>query len=330
MNALVYTKPYEVIYREEPDPIPGDGESVIQVQAAGICGSDLHAYYGHDPRRVPPLILGHEAAGTVVTGEQAGNRVVINPLITCGVCEYCREGRSNLCPKRDMIGMKREGAFAELVAVPSENLLPLPEGMDWVTASIIEPTATVVHAFKLAELSSQRPLSERKSLVIGGGAIGLLSALLLKGYGCLDIVISEINPHRRKSASTWAECDIHDPMTEPGLPDNNFDLVVDAVGGELTRKMAVQCIKPGGTILHIGLMDSKGVLDIRKITLSEINIIGVYTYTPDDLKTAIDTLHSGILGDLGWIKTYSLSDGPKAFEDLHKGNTASAKVVLLP
>jgi alcohol dehydrogenase len=330
MNALVFTQPYEMIFREEPDPVPGDSDSVIQVQAAGICGSDLHAFYGHDPRRIPPLILGHEVAGKVVSGEKVGNRVVINPLITCGTCKFCREGRSNLCRQREMIGMNRGGAFAELVSVPSENLLQMPVGLDWVSASITEPTATIVHAFELTKLNSRSPLAEKRCLVIGGGAIGLLSALLLKGYGCHDIVLSEINPHRRKSAEIWVGCNIHDPMTEPDLPDNTFDLVVDAVGGQLTRQLAVKCVIPGGIILHIGLKDSEGVLDIRKITLSEITIIGVYTYTPDDLKTAIDILHSDTLSNLGWIETYSLSDGSKAFEDLHKGNTAAAKVVLLP
>ena len=330
MKALVFTKPYEVIYREEPDPIPGPSESVIQVEAVGICGSDIHAFYGHDPRRVPPLILGHEAAGTVISDDQKGSRVVINPFITCGLCEYCQGGRSNLCQEREMIGMKREGALAEFVAIPTRNLLPMPKGMDWVAASITEPTATVVHALNLAKRNSQRPLSEGRSLVIGGGAVGLLAALLLKGYGCQDIVLSEINPLRRKSAEKVVECKIHDPMIDPDLPNDNFDLIIDAVGGSITRKLAIQSVKPGGTILHIGLMDSEGVLDSRKLTLSEIAFIGVYTYTPDDLKAAIEVLHSGILGKLEWIETYSLAKGPKAFEDLHNGRTAGAKVVLLP
>ena len=98
MKALVYTKPEEVIYREEPEPAPGKGQVLVKVAASGVCGSDMHAYHGHDPRRVPPLILGHEVAGTVASGKRKGERVVINPLVTCGMCVYCESGRTNLCP----------------------------------------------------------------------------------------------------------------------------------------------------------------------------------------------------------------------------------------
>ncbi|HVB47477.1 MAG TPA: alcohol dehydrogenase catalytic domain-containing protein, partial [Burkholderiales bacterium] len=119
MKALVYTGPREVVYRDEAEPALSAGEVVIRIDAAGICGSDMHAYHGHDPRRVPPLILGHELAGEIVAGPDTGKRVTVNPLITCGRCEYCVQGRNNLCANRGMVGMSRPGAFAQYMSIPT-------------------------------------------------------------------------------------------------------------------------------------------------------------------------------------------------------------------
>ena len=197
MKALVYTATNEVIYRDEPDPIPGQDEILLKVEASGICGSDMHAYHGLDPRRVPPLILGHEVAGTVVLGPDKGSRAVVNPLITCGECDFCDSGHSNLCNRRELIGMRLAGAFAEYVAIPARNLIGLPDSISAVCASLTEPAATALHALNLARKAADRPLAELKSLVIGGGAVGLLTALLLRGYGCRDMVVAEINALRR-------------------------------------------------------------------------------------------------------------------------------------
>ena len=184
MKALVYTASNQIVYRDEPNPVPAPGDVLVKVEATGICGSDMHAYHGKDPRRVPPLILGHEVAGTVIAGEAEGKRVVINPLITCGRCPLCDTGRSNLCARRELIGMRLAGAYAEVVTIPSINLIPIPENLNAVHASLTEPTATALHALNLAVQVSRRPLAELRTLVIGGGAIGLLAALLLRGYGC--------------------------------------------------------------------------------------------------------------------------------------------------
>ncbi len=146
MKALVYTNPEEITYRDEPVQPPLEGEAQVRVDAVGICGSDMHAFHGHDPRRVPPLILGHEAAGVVETGRCAGQRVVLNPLIGCAQCSDCLGGRSNLCQNRTMIGMTRPGAFAELISIPEQNLIPIPHDMNPVHAALTEPAATALHA----------------------------------------------------------------------------------------------------------------------------------------------------------------------------------------
>jgi alcohol dehydrogenase len=329
MKALVYVGSNEVAYREEPDPKPGDGEALVRIEAVGICGSDMHAYHGHDPRRVPPLILGHEAVGQVVGGPAAGKRVVLNPLVTCGVCDACAGGRPNLCAARQLIGMNRPGAFAELVAMPTHNLIEIPQGMAPAHAALTEPCATALHALALAARASHRPLAEGRALVLGGGSVGLLAALLLRSQGARSILLGETNALRRESAAATGAVEVYNPAkdaTEAGA----FDLVIDAVGGAATRKTALAAVRPGGVVMHIGLMDSAGEADFRKLTLAEITLIGTYTYTPVDLRAALAALHSGVLGTLNWAESRLLAEGARAFDDLDKGRTAAAKVVLLP
>ena len=124
MKALVYTEPNVLLCREEPEPTPGNDEVLVRVEAVGICGSDMHAYHGHDSRRPPPFVLGHEAAGLVVSGPGRGARVAVNPLVPCGVCDWCLQGRPHLCPSRQLLSVPpRTGAFAELVRVPEANVL---------------------------------------------------------------------------------------------------------------------------------------------------------------------------------------------------------------
>lgn len=330
MKALVYTDTNQVVYREEPDPVTEAGDVLVKVEATGICGSDMHAFHGKDPRRVPPLILGHEVAGTVVSGTDTGRRIVINPLITCGRCAYCDTGRSHLCAERELIGMRLAGAYAEYVTIPSKNIIDIPDSMNAVHASLAEPTATALHALNLAREASNRPLAELNTLVIGGGAVGFLAALLLRAYGCKRIVVSETNPLRRESLVNHVGCRVHDPINDTALENDTFDLVVDAVGGGVTRAPAIAAVTPGGILVHIGLMDAKGEFDIRKLTLFEVKLLGVYCYTPADVRAAAQAIGSGLLGDLSWVETRPLAEGAAAFDDLDKGRTAAPKIVLVP
>ena len=131
MKALVYTGTQEMVYRDEPNPIEKTGESILKIHASGICGSDMHAYHGHDERRIPPLILGHEVSGEVQNGKFRGKNVVLNPLITCGECEYCSNGSEHLCPTRAILGMnrpiERQGVFEEFLSTPDQNINEIPE-----------------------------------------------------------------------------------------------------------------------------------------------------------------------------------------------------------
>ena len=329
MKALVYTAPNQVVYRDEPDPVVVQGEVLIEIDAVGICGSDMHAYHGHDPRRPPPLILGHELTGRIIAGPGAGKRVTVNPLITCGSCEYCVAGRNNLCANRGMIGMTRPGGFAELMTIPVGSVIDLPQDMGPREAALTEPAATALHGIRLATRALVRPLPEARVLVIGGGAIGLLATLLLHSYGCRDIRLAETNPLRRAAVNTIGAATAFDPIaTTPA--ENSVELVVDAVGAEATRNSALVAVKPGGVVLHIGLMDWATEIDMRKLTLAEISLVGAYTYSTADLRAAVEALHRGVFGDLGWVEQRPLKDGAAAFSDLHRGRSASAKIVLQP
>ena len=330
MKALVYTRPRELIFRDEPEPVPAAGEALVRLDSIGICGSDMHGYHGHDPRRVPPLVLGHEAAGTVVTGDLAGRRVAVNPLITCGHCDACVSGRTNLCPERQLIGMARPGAFAELVAIPDRNLIPVPDGMKLEHAALMEPAGVAVHAVHLAERAAARPLSEATAYVIGAGPIGLLAALVLRSQGCRAVTLADTNPLRRQTAAGSGCAEVIDPRASGSPAESSCDVVIDAVGSEATRNAAIAAVRPGGVVIHVGLMQDGGTLDVRKITLQEVSFLGCYTYNELDLRRALQLLHEGALGSLEWIETLPLAEGARAFAALDRGEVAAAKLVLQP
>lgn len=334
MKALVYTAPNEVTYRDEPEPRLGEGDVLLEVDAVGICGSDLHAYHGHDPRRNPPLILGHELVGRVVQGPGAGRRATVNPAITCGHCEYCVQGRDNLCANRTMIGMTRAGGFAERVATAARSVIDIPQDMDRRAAALTEPAATALHAINLSMKALARPLPECRVLVLGGGAIGMLSALLLRNYGVRHVMVAETNTLRRASvekASGAVAYDPRDAKGSAGAPTaNSIDYVIDAVGSKATRAAAFEAVKPGGVLMHIGLQDWASEIDMRKLTLAELTLLGTYTYSTADLRATVALLHEGAFGDLAWVEERPLAEGARAFRDLHEGRTAAAKVLLRP
>ena len=324
MKALVYDGPKAVSYREVPDPIPSQDNVLIKIKAVGICGSDMHAYLGHDERRPAPLILGHEAAGTISGGDRDGERVTINPLVSCGTCWACCKGRENICPNRQIISMPpREGAFAQYVTMPEQNLVIVPSDYSLKKAALVEPLAVGWHTAKLAVHSIDINM-EKRALIIGGGAIGLATALALRAMGIDDIVISEFNPLRRGYLQEHIDAKVVEKT------EDSFPIVIDAVGFGTTRAVASQLVSPGGVIAHVGLGDNADGLDIRRFTLQEITFIGTYTYTAQDFKDTAEALFTGRLGLLEWIERRPLSEGEDSFKDLLGNNVAAPKIVLEP
>lgn len=326
MQALLYTGPNTMIWTPQPDPVPAPGEVLVAVKAVGICGSDMHAYHGHDDRRPAPLILGHEAAGLIATGPRKGEAVAINPLVVDPDCPVARAGRPHLSPTRVIISMpSRPGAFAEYVSIPERNLLPIPDGLSLRHAALSEPVAVSWHAVRIGmeKLGEASP----RVLVQGGGAIGLGAALVARLMGAGSVHVAE--PHAGRRATVAREDGItpFDPMAHDPGPDA-FDLIIDAVGAVATRRNASRLVRPGGVIVHVGLLPGNEGYDIRRITLQEITVSGSYCYTPDDFAAALAALGAGQLGDLAWVEARPLSDGAIAFADLDAGRVDAAKIVL--
>ena len=307
--------------------MPQVGQQLIKVLSVGICGSDMHAFLGHDERRPAPLILGHEAAGEIVGGPRDGERVTVNPLVTCGICQACVSGHDNLCPERLIISMPpREGAFSQYLVMQDDNLVTVPDYVSLDAASLAEPIACGWHTVRLAKAALSG--DAKTALVIGGGAIGLGAALSLSAQGVADVIIVEPNALRRDVLNTKCQQTAISPDDLPN--DAQFDLVIDGVGYAATRATASAHARPGGVIGHIGLGEGTGGLDVRRMTLQEITFIGTYTYTAQDFRDTAAAIFDGRLGLLDWTEQRPLSDGAAAFADIRAGRTAAPKIILRP
>ncbi|MEM9637528.1 MAG: alcohol dehydrogenase catalytic domain-containing protein [Pseudomonadota bacterium] len=331
MKALVYTGVEELSYMDRPMPEARDGEALVRIMASGICGSDMHAYLGHDPRRPAPLTLGHEAAGIVIGGPEDGRRVTINPLVACQNCEFCETGRENLCTNRQIISMPpRQGAFAEYVSMPLRNLVTVPDGVKLAHAALAEPIACGWHGVRLGHAVLGGDLSGLRCVVIGGGAIGVGAALSLSAQGARDITVIEPNEMRRARLADVAGFEVCAPG-EPAMPtEGSADIVIDGVGFAATRETASSIARAGGVIVHIGLGEATGGLDVRRMTLQEITFIGTYTYTAEDFAATAAAIFNGHLGPLDWVEERPLAEGHGAFRDIRAGSVAAPKIILTP
>jgi threonine dehydrogenase-like Zn-dependent dehydrogenase len=339
MKALVWQGPEKMEVEEVPEPIPAPGEVLVRPEAAGICGSEVEGYLGKMGNRTPPLVMGHEFAGTVVeVGEGVdrglvGREVAVNPLYSDGTCRLCRMGLTNLCPNRGLVGIHRPGGFAELTSVPATNAHPLPEGMRDAArlGSLAEPLANGVHAMRLGTAGAERV---EHAVVIGAGAIGLmcLQAAVLSGIPLVHAV-EPVEGRREHALALGAHAAHASPeeareALEEATEGLGVDLVVDAVGAETTRRAAVEMVRPGGTAVCIGLRDDETTLGFHGIVRGQIHLQGSYAYTADDYETALDWLVEGRAGIGELSPVLPLEAGPDAFADLVRGPSSQVKVFL--
>jgi threonine dehydrogenase-like Zn-dependent dehydrogenase len=299
---------------------------VVRSEAAGICGSEIEGYLGRMSNRIPPLVMGHEFAGTVTeVGEGAdrswlGKRVAINPIVSCGHCDYCMRGDRNLCPERFLVGVGVPGGFATSATVVERCLFEMPAGMDARLGALVEPLANGVHAIRRGA-----PAGASSAVIFGAGTIGLacMQAALL--HGIESVTMIERHPKRREhSLSLGAHAAVASAEdVKPGV-----DLVVDAVGAEATRLLSIELLSPAGTAVFIGLHDDETPLPWRQVIRGTHAIRGVFAYSDMDFQQALDWLADGRAG-IGDLKAVlPLEDGPEAFATLAKGPTDDIKVFL--
>jgi len=319
MRTLVWDGPDAMHVEEAPEPSdPGPGELILRPEAVGICGSEVEGYLGHMGNRIPPLVMGHEFAGTVVaTGEGAseldGARVAVNPLSGCGECRLCRSGFSNLCKDRVLVGVHVPGAFAGLVKVRAADALVLPDGVSARVGALMEPLANGVHAVRLADGGVE------SAVVLGAGTIGLvtLQAALLEGI--LHVAVVEPQDERRARAASLGAHAVYagpEEAKDAGEPD----LVLDAVGAQATRALGLELLRPGGTLVCIGLAADDTTLGFHGVIRAQHRIQGSYAYTMPDFEQAHEWLVSGqaTLGD-DLPEVRPLEDGPEQFARLAGG-----------
>ena len=340
MESLVWLGPREMKIQQTAIPEPHPGEVLIAVRAAGICGSELSGYLGQNSLRVPPLVMGHEAAGQVIQSTEGtfadgspartGTRVTFNPLVVCGECDRCRVGLTNLCRLRQLIGVHRPGAFAQFVAVPAMQCHPLPDNLSETIASLTEPLACSLHAVRLAQA---RP--EQSLLILGAGPIGLFALIAARAEGIQRVYISDLSESRLEVARRWGASEtIHvgkrDVLTAiQDITPGGVDTVIDAVGATATRSQAVQAVVPGGNVVFIGLHDETSMLAANYLVRQEITVRGSFSYDQSDFKRAFDFLAQGLLKTgTDWLEERPLASGATSFAELVDGQVAATKIVL--
>jgi threonine dehydrogenase-like Zn-dependent dehydrogenase len=311
MKALVWNGTRDVTFEDIPDPEPAAGETVLEIERAGICGSDLHGYRGHPGPRVPPLVLGHEVVGSV-----GGADYTVYPLIGCGECEHCLAGEDNHCASWRLIGMHRQGVFAERLALPEKCLVPLPDGIDHQHAVLAEPLACCVGA--LAPHADAQFVA-----VLGCGPLGLLTVYLARRAGAH---VTAVDPlvERRAIAERLGAAD-----TAAELDAGDFDLVVDAAGFEPTWRAALAGVRSGGTVVMLGLGNAEGTFPMAVLVRRAVTLRGQFAYTRAEFAQAVDVLAEGDL-PLDWLQTAPLAEGADAFANLVDHPAQYAKVVLTP
>jgi 2-desacetyl-2-hydroxyethyl bacteriochlorophyllide A dehydrogenase len=329
MKVLVYEGPRQMNIHQQIVPQPSDDEVLIRVQKAGICGSELSGYLGHNSLRKPPLIMGHEFSGVItrtgggVTRFREGDRVTANPLVSCGNCRYCNDGRAQLCPNRSLLGAHRPGAFAEYVVVPERNVFQLDCHVSMEEGAFTEPFACAVHVCRVLQLAPSEKL-----LILGAGPIGLFTLQAAQVYGLREIVVVDVNRDRLEIVSQLGAAAVSN-LEELGKSENgSFDAAVDAVGMSVTRQQCVNAVQPGGKVIFTGLHEADSSLPINATIRNEVQMTGAFAYSLRDFETALRWIRDGRVNLLPWVEQALLEDGGPCFEKLINGPGKIAKILF--
>ncbi len=343
MKALIHTKPYCFEYSDFPDPAVGEDEVLIRVKACGICGSDVHGFTGKTGRRLPPLIMGHEAAGVVenpgknVNGFKKGDRVCFDSTVYCNKCQPCLNGLYNRCDKRQVLGVstpefKRHGAFAEYVAVPSWIVSKIPDNMSFIQAAFLEPASIGTHAGNRPPISSENTV-----VVIGGGTIGLFVMQAAKLRGAAKVIVVDINEFRLGLASKLGADTVINPLESDlretilkETQDKGADVTFEVVGYAKTFRDGISITKTGGHVIAVGNLEQTAEFNLQELVARELTFRGSYA-SSGEFSECIGLVASGKINIEPLISdVLPLKDGPGAFERLHKAEENLLKIVLEP
>jgi L-iditol 2-dehydrogenase len=343
MKALLLSEYGRLEMVEIPTPRPGPDEVLVRVEACGICGSDVHGYDGGSGRRVPPIVMGHEAAGAIaalgpnVSGLHEGDRVTFDSTIYCGVCDYCRAGTVNLCENRQILGVslpewKRAGAFAEYVVVPTRVLYPLPEAVPFAEAAMVEPLAVAVHA---VDLTNVKPGDS--ALVVGAGMIGLLVLQVLRENKVASVIVVDIDDTRLALAKELGATHTINAKSADAVAEvlrltegAGVAVALEAVGSTPTIKTAIESVRKGGTVTLIGNVTPTAEIPLQIVVSRQIRLQGS-SASAGEYPKCIELLASGAVKVKQLITAVApLEEGASWFSRLHSREPNLMKVILKP
>jgi|LSQX01.1.fsa_nt_gb L-iditol 2-dehydrogenase len=325
--------PKDFMLEEVEIPEPKTDEALIRVVLAGICGSDIHAYYGKHPFISCPIVPGHEFVGIVEkvgdgSTELLEQRVTVLPSLVCGECYNCRTGHFNICENLKVIGCQAPGAFAEYVVVPKDKIFPLPNDISWKKGVLVEPLAVAVHAVRrVAQIAG------KTVLVLGAGTIGLMTILTLKAYGAGKIIVSDFNDQRLDLAKEMGADLVVNPNKEDlqGIVKNNtelLDVTFECVGVQSTINSAIEFTRKGGDVIVLGVYEDDVVVKMGLVQDKEINMLGSLMYTKEDYFEAIRLIGSQSEITKMITHSYGIQEIDKAFRKIENSPQDTVKVVI--
>lgn len=332
MKAAVLTAWNQIEQQDIPVPEIKAGECLINVICAGVCGSDVYIYGGHHPTAVTPLVLGHEFVGVVEdikptkpTDVSVGDRVVVEPLISCGACEACREGNWHVCRSLKLLGIHVNGGFAEHIKVSADKVIKISDSVPDRIAVLTEPFAVGFHVNRRAQLKNSDT-----ALIIGGGPIGLIVGMVAKVSGASQVVFSEINPARIELIRAFGFHAMNPTEEDPAAHINEltnnagFDVVFEVSGSQPGILLATQACKIRGTIVPVGFPAQKPEFDVLQVIFKELTLIGSRVYTFSDFKKTVKMLENIVVNSLFDVEklisdSYSLAEFETAIRKMKAG-----------
>ena len=339
MRALMYLGTRQMEMQEVMEPGVAPGHVVLKVGAASICGSDLHGFLGKSAKRVPPLIMGHEFTGEIVDRGQGvdglftGDRVTVNPILSCGRCEECLSGRTSICPHRTVIGIEHPGAFANYVSVPAGSCFMLPDHVGDLEGSMVESLSNALHIFDRSLHGFIKSVA-----VIGAGTQGLLALQVARHIGATRIAVTDMVSSRLELASTLGATHAIDVRTGDPVDavldmtdGQGVDLAVEAVGHTATQEQAARMLRQGGEAVLLGLgAEAPMAIDGVAMVNRELVVRGSYAYTNLDFAYSLELISSGKIDVASMVVARDLEQGPGIFEKLVEDPGGLIKVALVP